>query len=116
MVQLFKRQDLRVEPVYNSGTQTVLSSSGLQTGCPHAEFSMLCNSFLPFSVHFSLSARTERNQENGEMQSPPRDYLHTYRTNEVQELGRRKLVGLGSLVIPFITQNNDQNLNLIISP
>lgn len=50
------------------------------------------------------------------MQSPPRDYLHTYRTNEVQELGRRKLVGLGSLVIPFITQNNDQNLNLIISP
>ena len=45
---------VRVEPVYNSETQTVLSSSGLQTGCPHVEFSMLCNSFPPFSVHFRV--------------------------------------------------------------
>ena len=45
---------VRVESVYNSETQTVLSSSGLQTGCPHVEFSMLCNSFPPFSVHFRV--------------------------------------------------------------
>ena len=45
---------LLVERLHNSEMQTLLSSSVLQTGYPQAEFSPLCNSFLPFPVHFTV--------------------------------------------------------------
>lgn len=56
---------LSVDTIYNNRNHTVLTSSSLQIGYSHGEFSTLCNSCLT-SLSVSLLVNTDRRKKLGE--------------------------------------------------